>query len=79
MLTVKINICGGVSAADLKIVKTTAKLAFVNCLVINTAATEVCTAVVAVFVIPGVRQSNRNCALGCVGISAVLDKLPTLV
>jgi GH25 family lysozyme M1 (1,4-beta-N-acetylmuramidase) len=79
VLAVKIYVCGGVCTADLEIVKTCAKLVLVESLGINTAAAEVCTAVVAVLVIPGVGQINRGCALGCVGISAVLDKLPTLV
>jgi hypothetical protein len=79
MLAVKVNVSGGVSTADLKIMKSIAKLFLIQCSGIYAAATEVCTAVIAILVIPGVRKGNCHSTFGYCRISAVLNKLPTLI
>jgi hypothetical protein len=79
VLAVKIYVCRGVSAADLKVVKALAKLFLVYVSLINTAAAEVCATVVAVLVVPCVGKSNGGAALIYRRICAVLDKLPALV
>jgi hypothetical protein len=59
--------------------KSLAKLFLINGSLVNTAAAEICAAVITVLVVPSVRKGNGSCTLGSRRIVTILDKLPAFV